>query len=274
MSTSPVSFDWIRCLVEEQAGNVLEDGKNYLVESRLAPIVESEKVDSVDELVQRMRATFRPELERRCIEAILTHESSFFRDPHYFDELATNILPQLIDRRRASRRLTIWCAASAAGQEPYSLAILLHEHFPEVIAEWHVEFVASDFARPVITQAQNGDYSDVEIQRGLSSQRIARFFRQSGNRWAADVALRGMIRFRESNLVTDEPPVPRADLILLRNVLIYMSEETRLQVVRKVRQALAPDGHLMLGATETLFDLDSGLDKSSGQIPTYVRSSD
>lgn len=269
MPTSPDSFAWVRRLVEEQTGNVLDDQKTYLVETRLTPIVEAEALTSVDELVHRLRTTRQPELERQCVEAILTHESSFFRDPHYFDALATSILPELIEQRRSTRRLTIWCAACAAGQEPYSLAMLIREQFAHLLDGWELDFVASDLARPVVARARRGHFSRVEIQRGLSPQRSARFFRQENDRWVADQSLQSMIRFRELNLHTDDPPLLGIDLVLLRNVLIYMNEPTRIQVLQRVRRAIAPDGCLILGATETLFDLDVGFERSPGQIPTY-----
>ncbi len=269
MPVTSASFDWVRHLVEQRAGNVLDDEKAYLVESRLAPIVESVGLASVDELVSRLRATHQPELERQCVEAMLTHETSFFRDPHYFDALASSILPELINRRLSTQRLTIWCAACAAGQEPYSLAMLIREQLADLLDGWQLDFVASDLARPVIKRSRDGHYSEVEIQRGLSPQRVSRFFHQADNRWVADESLQDMIRFREVNLVTEPPPVSRVDLVLLRNVLIYMNEPTRLHVLQKIQRVLAPDGCLMLGATETLFDLDVGFERNSGQVPTY-----
>jgi chemotaxis protein methyltransferase CheR len=272
MPVSPASFDWVRRLVEERTGNLLEDQKSYLVETRLAPIVASEGLSSVDELANALRTRPRLELERQCVEAILTHESSFFRDPHYFEELASRLLPELIARRQSVRRLTIWCAACASGQEPYSLAMVIREQFGSLLNDWHLDFVASDLARPVIEQARGGHFSQVEIQRGLSPQRLARFFRQVNDRWVIESSLRDMIRFREVNLYTDDPPLQNIDLVLLRNVLIYMNEPTRILVLQRVQRALAPDGCLVLGATETPYGLDVGLDRNAGRVPTYRRS--
>ncbi len=274
MPTTPASFDWVRRLVEQHTGNVLEDQKAYLVDSRLVPLARSAGLANVDELVSCLRSSRQPELEQQCIEAMLTHETSFFRDSHYFEALASDILPELIERRRSSGNLTIWCAACATGQEPYSLAMLIREQFSDLLTDWRLDFVASDLARPVIRQADEGYYSEVEIQRGLSPQRATRFFHQVDNRWVADQSLCDMIRFREVNLATELPPVSRVDLVLLRNVLIYMNEPTRLQVLQKVRHVLAPDGCLMLGATETLFDLDVAFSQNSGHVPTYRPSDD
>lgn len=272
MTTSRAAFDWIRELVEQSAGNVLDDSKTYLVESRLAPIVNSEGVPDVNALVHRLQSNRDPKLERQCVEALLIHESSFFRDPHYFDALAANILPELIEHRRAARRLTIWCAACATGQEPYSLAMLLHEHFPELLSHWKVEFIASDLSQTAIDQAKNGTYSQVEIDRGLSAKRTTRFFQRSGSHWQATAALRCLFRFRKLNLVNGRPPAMDIDLVLIRNVLIYMNEDTRCQVLSQVRESMSRHGHLVLGATETLFNLDVGFQRVDGKVPTYRKN--
>lgn len=269
MSVSRAAFNWIRNLVEERSGNVLNDEKTYLVETRMAPIVESEGLTGVDALVQRLQSNRSAQLERRCLEALLIHESSFFRDPHYFEALATHILPDLIEQRRDTRRLTIWCAACATGQEPYSLAIILHERFPHLLSDWQLNFVASDLSQAAIEQARHGTYSKVEMDRGLSQTRTSRFFQCTGTRWATGDSLRRMIRFRECNLLTDQAPTTGIDIVLIRNVLIYMNDETRVRVLNKVRDAMAAHGHLMLGATESLFNVDVGFERTPGTVPTY-----
>ena len=251
MPLSRANFDWIRHFVEQRTGNVVDEDKMYLVEARLAAIAESTGKRSVEALIESMRGAADPPLERRVFEAMLTHESSFFRDPHYIEELATEILPHLIRQRQAQRQLHIWCAACAAGQEPYSLAMLIREQFG-LLSDWEVRIVATDLSRPMLDQARLGRYSAVELQRGVSPARQTRFFQQEGTRFVADPVLRQMIEFREMNLVTDPPPLPRFDLILLRNVLIYMTAQTSREILTTAHRALARDGGLMVGSTETL----------------------
>ncbi len=251
MPITPTNFDWIRRLAEERTGNVLDATKTYLVESRLAPLAESAGLPSIDAIVDSLRVTSNPELERRVVEALLTHETSFFRDPHYFNELAATILPDLLRRRQTQRRLRIWCAACSSGQEPYSLAMLLHEQLGG-LNDWSLSIIATDYSRPMLDQARRGSYSAVETQRGLSPARLTRFFQRDGSRHVVLPELKRLIEFRELNLAVDPPPLPRFDLVLIRNVLIYLSENLSREILERIHGSLAHDGHLLLGSTETL----------------------
>ena len=251
MPVSSTNFDWIRRLAEERTGNVLDATKTYLVETRLTPIVESLGLFSIDALVDSLRVATNLELERRVVEALLTHETSFFRDPHYFDELAVTILPDLLRRRQAQRRLTIWCAACSSGQEPYSVAMLLHELLGG-LNEWNLRIIATDYSRPMLDQARRGSYSSVEMQRGLSPARLTRYFQRDGSRYTVVPELKRLVDFRELNLAVDKPPQPRFDLVLIRNVLIYLSESLSRDILERIHDSLATDGLLLLGSTETL----------------------
>jgi chemotaxis protein methyltransferase CheR len=250
MPVSTASFEWISSLLEKRAGNLLESDKTYLVEARLTPLAQATGAVNVDALVDRLRST--PDLERQIVEAMLTHESSFFRDSDAFEALTSQILPRLIERRRDRRELTIWSAACAAGQEPYSLAMLMKEQFAGSFAGWTVRIVATDLSRPMLDQARSGSYNEIKSQRGLSPERRQRFFRQEDRAWVIREELRESIEFREINLCTDPPPLRQFDLVLLRNVLIYLTEPARQKVLARVAGCLADDGSLLLGATESI----------------------
>lgn len=252
MPVSTTTFEWVRGLLERRAGNLLDSEKAYLVETRLAPLAEQTGLGSIDAMVDRLCSTPEVDLERRIVEAMLTHESSFFRDSDTFEALASQILPRLIDRRRDSRELTIWSAACAAGQEPYSLAMLLNEQFPGVFDGWTLRIVATDISRPMLDQAKLGSYNEVKSQRGLSAERRERFFRKQERCWVIRNEMRDSVEFHEINLCTDPPPLPQFDLILLRNVLIYLTESARQKVLARVAGCLANDGCLLLGATESI----------------------
>lgn len=252
MTINSANFHWIRELLERNSGNTLEAEKSYLVESRLTPVAESLGLRNIDALIDSLRLRTNRETERRIVESMLTHESSFFRDPHYFDAIANQILPRLQLQRSETRQITVWCGACAAGQEPYSLAMLIKENFgpPE---DWSVRIIASDLSRPMLEQAMSGSYSEIEVQRGLSAERRQRFFRQIDRRWIVRDDLRQMVEFQEFNLCAGQSLPPIADVILLRNVLIYLSESAQEHALSLVTKSLAPDGCLLIGSTETLY---------------------
>ncbi|RLS26109.1 MAG: protein-glutamate O-methyltransferase CheR, partial [Planctomycetota bacterium] len=164
MALTPSDFDFVRAFVSGRAGIVLESGKEYLVESRLKPLATKLGFASIAELVAALRRTQDRNYERQLIEAMTTNETTFFRDIAPFDALRDHVLPPLIAARRPSRQLNIWCAASSTGQEPYSVAMLLAEHFPE-LRTWNVNFVATDLSEEVLERARAGRYSQLEVNR-------------------------------------------------------------------------------------------------------------
>nr|MBC8291205.1 protein-glutamate O-methyltransferase CheR [Planctomycetota bacterium] len=228
MAVSPTSFEWVRSLLAERAGNALPADKVYLVETRLTPIAKKAGAAGVDSLVAELRATPDFERERQIVEAMLTHESSFFRDEDTFKLLGSTLLPELIEQRQDCRKLAIWSAACAAGQEPCSVAMLIEEQFPG-LADWEVPIVATDFSRRTLAQARTGLYTESQIQRGLTHERKQRFFREEHNRWQISEDLLNSIEYSQINLCDEPPPLPQFDLILLRNVLIYLTVEARQQ---------------------------------------------
>src|SRR5262245_9724438 len=248
-------FDAVRRLLFERSAIALDDGKQYLVESRLAPILRQRKLNSIGELVAQLRRGPDGDLERQIVEVLVTTESSFFRDLHPFESLRRVVLPDLINRRRAARRLDIWCAAAAHGQEPYSIALMLCEHFPQ-LAGWKIGLLASDISREALARAREGVYNQIEVNRGLPAALLVRYFEQHGTHWQLRAAVRDMVEFREINLARPWPPLPPMDLVLIRNVMIYFEVETKKAIFHKLARVLRPDGYLLLGGAETTFNLD------------------
>ena len=247
-------FDVIRRLLRERSAIVLEKGKEYLVETRLAPLVRQLNVSSIGDLIARLRCQPSNGLYRQIVEALFTTESSFFRDHHPFEALRKVVVPDLINRRRDQRRLDIWSAASAAGQEPYSLALLFREHFPE-LAGWKISLLASDLSQQVLDRARTGRYSQIEVNRGLPAALLVKYFEQHGTDWQLKPALRGMVDFQEINLAQAWPALPRMDLVLIRNVMIYFDVDTKKTILARLARVLRPDGYLLLGGAETTFNL-------------------
>jgi chemotaxis protein methyltransferase CheR len=248
-------FDLIRKLLREQSAIVLDDDKQYLVEARLAPLVRERQLGSIGDLVAQLRKASANGLSRQIVEAMVTTETSFFRDHQPFETLRKTVLPELIERRRAERTLNIWCAASSSGQEPYSLALLIREHFPQLLG-WKIKLLASDLSREMTTRAREGRYSQFEVNRGLPAALLVKYFEQHGTTWQLSPTIRAMVDYQEINLAETWPWLPPMDLVMLRNVMIYFGIETKKAILSKMGRLLRSDGYLVLGGAETTFNLD------------------
>jgi chemotaxis protein methyltransferase CheR len=242
---------YLRDLVARNSGNRLDTCHDYLFESRLQRLVRAQGFASVAELVAALRSAQDSLLERSVAEAMTINETSFFREPTAFGLLRDSLLPVLIERRHRSRILHFWSAACSSGQEAYSLAMLLCEHFPQ-LGSWSIDILGTDLSACVIARAEAGRYSRLEVDRGLSPKFLLKYLRSTGDDWEVSPALRSLCRFQRRNLCT-APPLPQpCDVILLRNVLLYFPPPTRDRVLATMHRSLAPDGILVLGATEQL----------------------
>jgi chemotaxis protein methyltransferase CheR len=248
-------FDFVCRLVRDRSGIVLEAGKEYLVDARLTPVARQRELRTVSELIGQLRAGPDDGLAARVVEAMVTTETSFFRDVHPFETLRAEVLPELIRQRQKERRLNVWFAACSTGQEPYSFALLVREHFPE-LAGWRLDLLATDLSPDVLKRARTGRYTQLEVNRGLPAALMVKHFRQHGPNWELNEDVRRMIEFREMNLVRPWPPLPRMDLIFLRNVMIYFDVDMKKGILGRVAGLLRPDGYLLLGGAETTLNLD------------------
>lgn len=265
-------YEFVVRLLREQSGQILEPGKEYLVRARLSPLVDQHRLAGIDELVGRLRRGDSM-LVDQVVEAMVITETSFFRDGHPFESLRHELLPRLIERRRAERRLNIWCAACSSGQEPYSVAILLKEHFPE-LESWQVNLTATDLSHEMLDRSREGRYSQIEISRGLTPVLLEKWFRQEGAIWRLDERVRRSVTFRPINLSHPWPPMETWDLILLRNVMIYFDVEVKRQILGRVSRVLRDDGYLLLGGAETTHNLDDSFQRlESYRAGFYQRKS-
>lgn len=249
MSLCTENFDLLRELLRDKVGIILGPEKVYLAESRLAPLARQEAGGDINALVRALRDPARQTLRQQVMEAMAINETFFFRDPGLMRCLRESLLPDLIRKRSGEKTLRIWSAACSTGQEAWTLCLMLREYFPEV-ADWDIQVMASDFSRRALEQARAGRYSLTDVNRGLPARMLVSSFSQQGSEWQVRPELRSMVEFRELNLVGEWPELPVFDLILLRNVLIYFDEETRQQVLTRMRRRLAGDGFLILGGTE------------------------
>lgn len=267
---TPGDFEFLKSFLGQQSGIVLEPGKEYLVEARLGPLVQESGLAGIADLLRLARTSTASELRRRIVEAMTTNETSFFRDQYPFDLLRTQVLPQLLEKRTSQRRLDIWCAASSTGQEPYSLAMLLLEHFPR-LREWQVRILATDLSEETLAKAKEGSYSQLDVSRGLSPQLLGKYFDKDGARWRIRTEVRRMVEFRQMNLAMAWPTLPRMDVVFLRNVLIYFAVQTKRQILERMHGQLASDGCLFLGTAETTLGVCEAFERQASERAVLYR---
>lgn len=237
-------------LLEARTGQQLSVGRRWRIETALRPLLQNLGIASLDELAGRVVSGREPRLAQTVVEALLNHETFFFRDIAAFRQLGEIGFGRLHAARRADRRLRIWSAGCSTGQEAFSLAMMIADR-PDRWSGWTVDILATDLSPGAVARARSGRYSQFEIQRGLPITQMLRRFEQRGEHWHVDEKLRGAVRFQVHNLL-EAPPAGQFDLVLCRNVLLYFSTDVRRLVFGRIASAIAPDGLLMLGAGETV----------------------
>jgi chemotaxis protein methyltransferase CheR len=266
-----VKFDYIRKMVYERAAIVLEPGKEYLVQARLGPLARKEGLASVESLVGRLQSLPWSPLHLQVVEALTTNETSFFRDLTPFHTLRHKVLPELITRHAASRKLRIWSAACSSGQEIYSIAMILREHFPE-LGSWNIQLLATDYSTEMVQRCKSGVFTQLEVNRGLPAPMLVKYFKRNGTEWQIRDDLRQMVDCRHMNLTTTWSGVGDVDVVFMRNVLIYFDVDTKKRVLGRLAQALRPKGTLFLGAAETTLGLDTTLQTQEYERGMYYRN--
>lgn len=259
MTIAPEAFGFVRDLVRRESAIVLGPGKEYLVESRLLPLARSEGAADIESFIARVRSQPNGPASRRLVEALTTNETSFFRDTEPFTALGGTVVPALVDARAAVRRLRVWCAACSSGQEPYSVAMTLRD--VPALAGWSIEIVGTDLSDQMLDRCRQGRYSQLEVNRGLPVTHLVRHFERDGASWKVNADLARMTSFSNVNLMRPFPPMGRFDVVFLRNVLIYFDVPTKKDILRRVRQVLAPDGFLFLGAAEMTMGVDDAWER-------------
>lgn len=263
-------FDYVCRFIRDESAIVLEPGKEYLVEARLQTLARREQIGSVSELIGKLRASPKNGMHRKVVEAMTTNETSFFRDLHPFEALRKTIIPELMAARASEKQLDIWCGAASTGQEPYSLLMLMAEHFPALL-DWKVRFLATDLSSETLDRARAGRFSQLEVNRGLPAALLVKYFARSGADWIISEALRKRVEFREMNLVKDWPFLAAFDLVLMRNVLIYFDVDTKKAILGRTRRVLRPGGYLLLGGAETTLNLDDNFRRTAVNNTTCYR---
>jgi len=271
---TPQSFAYLQRLLLRRTGTLLEAGKEYVVEARLHGLALAEGFRSVSALLEGLQTEEESgALHSKVAETMLNGETSFFRDLYPFEAMREVLLPEIIAKREATRLLHIWCAATASGQEAYSIAMLLLEHFPQ-LAGWRIRLIASDVSATMLARARAGVFNQIEVNRGLPARLMLKYFECVGAEWRIHPHVRQMVEFQHINLAAPWPSLPSMDFIFMRNVLLYFNLETRKSILTNVGRTLRPDGYFFLGGGETTLITDRSFESvRTGKAVCYrIRS--
>lgn len=245
-----------RDFLQDACGILLGDNKEYLVSSRLNAIMQENGFSGLDELVNKMKRAAR--LKEQVVDAMTTNETLWFRDVHPYNILRDRLIPE-IAASSGMQPLRIWSAACSSGQEPYSISMTIEEvkrTKPSLIRAGE-RIVATDISPSMLEHARRGEYDMLAIGRGLQQDHLTRYFTQSvDGGWKIKRELQGRIDFKSLNLLGSYGIVGKFDIVFCRNVLIYFSSELKQQILRKIHAQLKPGGYLLLGASESLGQLN------------------
>jgi chemotaxis protein methyltransferase CheR len=238
-------------LLEARTGQQLTMSRRWRIETALSSLLRERGIGTLDELITILVMGKEPSLSQKVVEALLNNETYFFRDRAPFDVLQRHALPELAQRRQKSRRLRIWSAGCSTGQEVYSLAMLFAED-PDKWRGWTVDILGTDVSTGCVDRARAGAYTQFEVQRGLGINQMIKWFEETADGWRAVETLRKPARFQVHNLLEPPPHPGDFDIVLCRNVLLYLSPEKKTLAFERLAGAMAEDGWLMLGAGETV----------------------
>jgi len=251
MQVSDSSSRILAGLLEARTGQQLTMNRRWRIETALGSLLRERGISSLDELITILVMGREPSLAVQVVEALLNNETYFFRDRQPFDLLTAQALPALARARADKNRLRIWSAGCSTGQEAYSLAMLFAED-PLKWQGWTVDILGTDVSSAVIDRARSGTYTQFEVQRGLGINQMIRWFEETDDGWRAVEPLRKPVRFQVHNLLEPPPHPGEFDIVLCRNVLLYLNAEKRALAFDRLASAMAADGALMLGAGETV----------------------
>lgn len=262
------NYRFLQQLVYDGSGIVLEQDKHYLFETRLGSIARAEGAASVNDLCGLLRGPGAAPLLKSVIEAMTTNETYFFREPAQYDAIRQLLLPALRAERAAQRRLSCWSAAASTGQEAYSLAMLLAG---EGLEDWNIQIVGTDLNEAVLDRARTGRYLQIEVNRGLPTPMLLRYFRRAGLDWEIVDPLRGMVRFQQFDLRAPMRCFGPFDLVFCRNILVYFDAPARRRILAEIHGTLFRGGWLCLGGAESPSGLEALYERRAvGSTVVYV----
>jgi len=270
VALATAEFDYLCRFVQSRSAIIIDPGKEYLVESRLTPLAYQEGMESAQKLLEHLRRQPANGLHRKVLDAMTNNETVFFRDAAPFEALRRTIIPELLHKRAAERNLSIWSAAASSGQEAYSLAMLVCDDF-DGLPGWNFSILGTDISSAILERARQGQYSQLEVNRGLPAKCLVKHFSREGLEWQLSSRIRRLVEFREMNLAEAWPALPQFDVVFLRNVLIYFTVEKKKEILRRVRGVMRAGGIVFLGTAETTLNLDDCFERVPWENTSYYR---
>jgi len=269
MKITLTEFKLLRDYLEERSGICLNEDKAYLLENRLTTVMESYKCKDFSEFYYILKGAKHEELDNKLIDIMTTNETLWFRDSHPYAILKEKILPSFVQAVKDGKKdsIKIWSAASSTGQEPYSIAITVRDFCmgQNIIKKDMVQILATDISDSCIEKAKTGIYDSIAMSRGITQEQLNRYFmKESANSYSLNPDIRSMVKFQKFNL-QDNPIIlePHFDLVFMRYVAIYFSDEFKKGLYSRLARILSPNGFLIIGAVETLRGLSDNFDMMS-----------
>jgi len=267
MKISPGELTELAGLIHQACGIVLDQKKDYLIESRLQSLLQKHNFTTFGQLTWEAKQS--PDLTNTIVDAITTNETSFFRDRKPFDLLKEKILPAWLERQSGTGRLRIWSSASSSGQEAYTILMVLKEFFGSDLGKNRISVTGTDISDTALERARQGRYSHLEIARGIEGGQLRSFFEPFEDGWMVKDELRRLAEFKKQNLLQPFSSLGTFDLIFCRNVAIYFSEENRTQLFERISRQLNPGGVLFIGSTESLFGINTRFERHEENGAAY-----
>jgi len=256
-------------LLESRTGQILSEGRHWRIETSLQPVLRAHHLAHLDHLVAAITTDPSGALAQAAVDALLNNETCFFRDPHMFHMMKSELFPALMGRQRGGT-LDIWCAGCSTGQEAYSLAMLFRNH-QDRWPNWRLRILATDISATAIDRARAGLFTQNEVQRGLPINELLRWFEPEGYQWRIHDSLKEMIDFRVGNLFDAKNVAGTYAAVFCRNVLLYFSGERKSRLLATLSRHLRPGGFLLLGAGETVIGQRSEFSASPRFRGVYER---
>lgn len=246
-------------IIYDRSGIHFPDTKKYIIESRLSHRIVELDMENFDQYIAYLTmGPYQTEEFQEMFNRITINETSFFRNDAQLDVFEKQILPELLEARASTKRLRIWSAACSTGEEPFTIAMLLHRTLGVRLSDWRIEILGTDISEKALKVAQEGKYNSYAV-RTTSSMMKSRYFKEVGRDFILDETVRSMVNFEQHNL-KDSLAAKRHgkwDVIFCRNVLIYFDDDMKAGVLSMFNNQLVDDGTLFIGHSERIKSLSS-----------------